>query len=87
MPNNKLNAGESGLPGESENSSFANLCMPTMNVNSLSIIIKSYIILNNVSILNKEEDLIPMVLESENARESNIALSNCLASNKSFFGL
>ena len=84
ISNKRLNAGESGLPGEAENSSFANLCMSTMNVNSLSIIIKSYIILlNNVSILDKGEDLIPMGLESEKARESKMALSNCLASNKS----
>ena len=84
ISNKRLNAGESGLPGEAENSSFANLCKSTMNVKSLSIIIKSYIILlNNVSIFEKGEDLIPMGLESEKARESKMALSNCLASNKS----
>ena len=55
-----------------------------MKVKSLSMIIKSNIILlNNVSILVSGEDLIPMGLESEKARESNMALSNCLASNKS----
>ena len=83
MSNKRLNDGEV-IPGKSENSSFANLCMSTMNVKSLSIIIKSYIILlSNVSILDKGEDLIPMGLESEKARESKMALSNCLASNKS----
>ena len=84
MSNNKLNAGESELSWELENSSFANLFMSTMKLKSLSIIIKSYIILlNNASILDKGEDLIVMGLESEKARESNRALSNCLASNKS----
>ena len=82
MSNKRVKAGESGLPDE--NSIFADLCNSTMNVNNLSIIIKSYIILlNNVSMLERGEDLIPMGLESEKARESKKALSNCLASNKS----
>ena len=82
MSNKRVNAGESGLPEEI--SIFAKLCISTMKVKSLSIIIKSYIILlSNVSILDRGEDLIPMGLESEKARESKIALSNCLASNKS----
>ena len=50
----------------------------------LSRIMKSDMItLNKESTLHDGEDLIPMGLESVKAKESNIALSNCLASNNS----
>ena len=79
---NNSNAGDSQLFEElAENSSFDNFNRSTINVNSLSIIMKSYMTtLNKESTLHDGEDLIPMGLESAKAKESDIALSNGLAS-------
>ena len=78
-------AGDSHLPPAefAANSSFDNCSKSTINVKSLSMIMKSYMTtLNKESMLLKGKDLIPMGLESK-ANESKRALSKGLASNNS----
>ena len=79
-------AGDSHLPPAefAANSSFDNCSKSTINVKSLSMIMKSYMTtLNKESMLLEGKDLIPMGLESTKAKESKLDLSKGLASSNS----